>query len=417
MWPRLGKITALVSVLASCFALLWQIQQFRKECADNVPLLKCVIQVLLPDPAKVPLPDTAKKLDDDDAWKAATREDTPEAYRQYLNHSWTRHAGQAQRRLDELAAAEWEREVKSTDSEKVLESFINRYKEGSYVRLAQERLQIAIAWTSIKNTTDPHTLSAFLANYHDSIFEKLAKDALRELDNHAWQLAANASTRETISRYITIWSAFSGRHLQDAQIKLNELDDDDAWNMASLENTPEAYRQYLNHPWTRHVAQAHKRLDELSEAASIADRRTYWDLYENDPEIKCAAISTMYSITEGAVVKFYYENPSECMRALFVSKDTLKFEGKKNGQWYRGKAYVFTRQCPGKSIGYDVGGSENYDHTLVTLRGPAPVIEKKTCRIRDLKEDSENSTLEFKARISVERSAKIKPGDKNNHIH
>ena len=53
MWPRLGKITALVSVLASCFALLWQIQQFRKECADNVPLLKCVIQVLLPDPAVI----------------------------------------------------------------------------------------------------------------------------------------------------------------------------------------------------------------------------------------------------------------------------------------------------------------------------------------------------------------------------
>ena len=77
------------------------------------------------------------------------------------------------------AAAEWEREVKSTDSEEVLESFINRYKVGSYVRLAQERLQVARAWTSIKNTTDPHALSAFLSNYHDFIFEKLAKDALR----------------------------------------------------------------------------------------------------------------------------------------------------------------------------------------------------------------------------------------------
>ena len=66
---RLGKITALVSVVASCFGLLWQMQQFRKECADNVPLLKCVIQTLLPDPAEVPLADTAKKLDDDEAWR------------------------------------------------------------------------------------------------------------------------------------------------------------------------------------------------------------------------------------------------------------------------------------------------------------------------------------------------------------
>ena len=107
----------------------------------------------------------------------------------------------------------------------------------------------------------------FLSNYHDPVFEKLAKDALKTLDDRAWQLAASVGTREAITTYQNTWSVFRGRHLQDGQIKLRELDDDDAWRAASREDSPEAYREYLNHPWTRHAGQAQKRLDELSENA------------------------------------------------------------------------------------------------------------------------------------------------------
>ena len=355
----------------------------------------------------------------------ASREDSPEAYRQYLNHPWTRHAGQARRSLNDLSEAEWERDAKNSDSEEVIESFINKYKDGPYVALAKERLQIARAWTPIKNTPDPHTLYAFLSNYPDAAFKSLARNALKTLDDRAWQLAVTVGSREDISRYITIWSAFAGRHLPDAQIKLTELDDDSAWNTANLEDTLEAYRRYLaNRSWTRHVDQARKRRDELTEAASNDNRpkpdpkiqRTYWDLGEKDPEFKCGEPSTMYSITEGDNVKFYYEAPSECIRDLPVHKGTLKFEGEKNGQWYQGKAYVFTKYCGGKSIGYEVSGSENVDHTLITLRGQAPVIEKETCRVHHLTWDSKNSTLEFKAQIPLESkiTAKVKQGEKNN---
>ena len=123
----------------------------------------------------------------------------------------------------------------------------------------------------------------------------------------------------------------------------------------------------------------------------------------------------MYSITEGKVVKFYYEIPRKCMKDLLVNKDTLKFEGTKNGQRYRGKAYVFTRECGGKNIEYDVSGSENDNHTLVILGGPAPVIEPETCQLLGGTPYSENSTLEFKAQTSV--TAKTKQGDKNKRIH
>jgi hypothetical protein len=149
----------------------------------------------------------------------------------------------------------------------------------------------------------------------------------------------------------------------------------------------------------------------------------YWDLYDNDPEAPRAEISEMYMITEGNKVKIYYKTPSRYMERL-VNKDTLKFEGTKNGPRYQGKAYVFTKYCRGESFGYDVSGGENDDQTLITLRGPAPVINVETCEIHRLKRDSKNSTLNFKAQISPEQEITVpeqeitaKRGDKNIHIH
>jgi len=63
-----------------------------------------------------------------------------------------------------------------------------------------------------------------------------------------------------------------------------------------------------------------------------------------------------------------------------------------------------------------MSGIENDDHTLVTLSGPAPVIEQGTCRVVDRTPYSENSTLEFKAQTSVERTAKAKPTGKPDQI-
>jgi hypothetical protein len=204
---------------------------------------------------------------DDEAWRVATRENSPQAYWQYLNHPWTRHAVQAQKRLGELSEAEWEREVKNGDSEEVIEGFINKYKDGPYVTLAKETLKVAKAWATINKATDPHVLFGFPSYYHDPVFEKLAKDALNKLDDQAWQSATIAATRETITKYLSVWSRLHGLHLQEAQNRLSELDDDDAWRIASREDNPKAYRQYLNHPWTRHAAEAQKYLDEFDNQA------------------------------------------------------------------------------------------------------------------------------------------------------
>ena len=115
MWPRLGKITALVSLLATFLGFVYQLQQYRKECPD-LPWLTCEIQVLLPDLAKILFPDPPK---------------VP---------------------FSNTAKTEWEREVQFTESEERIEDFINKYQEGPYVTLARKRLEVAGAWTAIKNT-------------------------------------------------------------------------------------------------------------------------------------------------------------------------------------------------------------------------------------------------------------------------
>ena len=301
----------------------------------------------------------------------------------------------------------------------------------------------------MKNTTDPHVLAAFLSNYDDPVFTKLAEDRRDKLDDRAWQFAASARAEEAITNYIHVWSSLNGRHLQEAQTKLNEFDDD-AWRVASGENTPEACRRYLNHPWTRHAAEAQKRFDEFDNQAwrsaanaltreaitdylnewsrlggrhvqyarQILDGIRYWDIVEKDPEAKCGEPSMMYSISEGHNLKFYYEVPSKCLKDLPIHEDTLKFEGEKDGHSYRGTSYVFTRYCREKQFGYAMSGSENDDHTFITLRGPAPLINIKTCRIDDHIWDSNNSTLEFKAQVPAERKIKVKakPRDRPDQI-
>ena len=214
MWPRLSKITAFVSLVATFVAFVYQLQQLRKECPAELSLPECIKEIILSSTAKT----------------------------------------------------EYEHDVENTDSEQRIDNFIKKYKDGPYVTRAQERLKVARAWTSIKNTTDPRTLFEFLSNNDDPIFKELAQNSLQGLDDGAWQLAKSAGTREAISRYITTWSVFRGRHLQDGQIKLRELDDDDAWRVASREDSPEAYREYLNHPWTQHAGQAQKRFEELAAA-------------------------------------------------------------------------------------------------------------------------------------------------------
>ena len=80
MWPRLGKITASCPFSPPSLALLYQLQQFRNECPAHLSLPDCIKEVIFPGTAKTEWEHKVKNTeldDDDEAWRAASREDSP----------------------------------------------------------------------------------------------------------------------------------------------------------------------------------------------------------------------------------------------------------------------------------------------------------------------------------------------------
>jgi hypothetical protein len=105
--------------------------------------------------------------------------------------------------------------------------------------------------------------------------------------------------------------------------------------------------------------------------------------------VACAVAQTQASLWElngssvslaasGSGRKFYYENPRPGLVDVGVRPGTLLFEGRRNGNQYAGRAYVFSKYCG--AIGYDVTGSVAADDRSVTLYGSAPLVDQ-SCRI------------------------------------
>jgi hypothetical protein len=80
--------------------------------------------------------------------------------------------------------------------------------------------------------------------------------------------------------------------------------------------------------------------------------------------------STMRLIASGASRQFLYEAPRDGLREVGVTKGTLLFKGRKDGNSYSGTAYVFTR-CG--SLPYAVSGPVSADHRKVTMQGRMPI--------------------------------------------
>lgn len=61
---------------------------------------------------------------------------------------------------------------------------------------------------------------------------------------------------------------------------------------------------------------------------------------------------------------FYYEVPSAKMKKAGVTADTLLFDGHREGNFYYGTAYVFSKDCP-EPLPYDVAGTVKDEATIV----------------------------------------------------
>ena len=129
-----------------------------------------------------------------------------------------------------------------------------------------------------------------------------------------------------------------------------------------------------------------------------ADREPRKDTEKQGPQKTFWVISgaITYLVYNGSNVEIYYDSPTEELRTAGFASDTPKFIGHKNGLHYEGEAYVFTKHCPRVLFPYDVSGVESADHKVITLKGPAPVVDPSTCEIHHLAWGS-GSTMEFRA--------------------
>ena len=84
----------------------------------------------------------------------------------------------------------------------------------------------------------------------------------------------------------------------------------------------------------------------------------------------------------GATRKFYYSTPRS---GLPVTKGTLLFDGRKEGDRYSGIAYIFSSRCAARS--YQVSGPVAADQKSVTLYGKAPRVDA-TCKVTGHTDDA-----------------------------
>lgn len=66
---------------------------------------------------------------------------------------------------------------------------------------------------------------------------------------------------------------------------------------------------------------------------------------------------------------FYYHKPSQKVKKLGVTKDTLLFEGYRQGNRYDGTAFAFPSSCGDEGLSYKVSGPVSTNQTKIVLKG------------------------------------------------
>jgi hypothetical protein len=92
--------------------------------------------------------------------------------------------------------------------------------------------------------------------------------------------------------------------------------------------------------------------------------------------------SAVYLVADGARREFRYQKPKWKMEEIGAKPGTLLFDGRRDGDKYIGKAYVFSKQCG--PISYAVTGSTSADQRRVALKGRLPVLNSSCQQVSAL---------------------------------
>jgi len=122
----------------------------------------------------------------DKAWQMAQRDDTPDAYLQFLaRYPDSKQAGPARARLEGLKEVRaWER-AEFKDNEDTYRAFLEKFPAGEYATKAKNRitgLKRDNAWAIAQEAESKEVVAAFLRDYPDAPQTEQARDLILELE-------------------------------------------------------------------------------------------------------------------------------------------------------------------------------------------------------------------------------------------
>lgn len=283
---------------------------------------------------------------DDDLWEyLIEHKDANYASNKYLElFPNGTHADDAKRILEEYKNKEenaWSRALRIN----TIESF-NSYIEGNYELHRDEAfskrsylLAAKDKWQSIKNSTNIKLFNDYITQYPNCEYTQEARLRKEQLeDNQAWNEALKINTVKSYTDYIESNRTKNKKHIDDANLQISLIRDEERWQNARSIGTIEEYQKYIqncNDSGNRncmHIMDAQRQIknvtdiiNEIQKAENYYANKKYEDAY-----------NTIVSIE-----RRYHEIPKYLNnRALKCTEEHYFRESKKQKSRYRWQQYL-----------------------------------------------------------------------------
>lgn len=198
------------------------------------------------------------RIEDDNAWKEATRINRLDGYRHYLS-LYKNHANEAELAIRHLIDEEAWKDAKDGGTVASYEKYLSICKVNEYP--GYEWAHVNAAKTQIGNLRKAEETNRK---------EEERKRRIAE-DNASWEKARQVNTKHSYEEYLAKYRKNGGLHIREAENAILKLQSDEDWENACAENTLSAYKRFVdkyeqmsNRYMSMHLPKAKKNVEELT---------------------------------------------------------------------------------------------------------------------------------------------------------
>lgn len=198
------------------------------------------------------------RIEDDNAWKEATRINSLDGYRHYLS-LYKNHANEAELAIRHLIDEKAWKDAKDEGTIASYENYLSICKVNEYP--GYEWTHVNAAKTQIGNLRKAEEVNRK---------EEERKRRIAE-DNAAWEKARKDNTKHSYEEYLAKYRKAGGLHIREVENAILKLQSDEDWQNACAENTLSAYKRFVdkyepmsNKYMSMHLPKAKKKVEELT---------------------------------------------------------------------------------------------------------------------------------------------------------